>query len=71
MPKDSGWEIIFASLPFKKLRRYEVANLTFDAMGLGFTVLFTLHQNGGLAVFLLWIAVLALSMACVMWASKQ
>jgi hypothetical protein len=63
-------EIIAKRIPFAKLNKHYVANLTFDIAALVTTLSFTTHsiRDEILAVFL-WIFTLVMSFACFLWAS--
>jgi hypothetical protein len=71
MPKGSIWTALIDALPWKKLRRYELTNLSFEVIALFFTLRFTYHQNNPLFSFVLWAAVIVMGFVCVFWASKQ
>jgi hypothetical protein len=71
MPTNNGWSKLLKVIPFGKLRRYEVANLTFDVIALYFTARFTVHQSSPMACMLLWAGVIALGFVCILWACKQ
>jgi hypothetical protein len=64
-------DTVARAVPFGKLRRYEVANLSFDAIAIYFTYNFATKYGATLPVLILWFAVLSLCLACVFWASKQ
>ena len=67
-----GWlNILLKSIPFSKLRRYEVANLAFELLAFYFVCQFTrglTHEAWSIALFGL---VFVSGLTCIMWACKQ
>ena len=65
------WAAFISALPWKKLRRYELTNLSWSVIALFFTVRFALHQSGQLYPSILLGVVVVATLGCVMWACKQ
>ena len=63
---------IIKAFPFAKLTRHDATNLLFDLMALFFTYRYALKIGAATPwSFGLFLVVILLSLACVMWASKQ
>jgi hypothetical protein len=71
---DSGggfWAELFKNIPFRKLRRYEVANLLFEAVAVYFTLHYRSPQDNPAVALCMWIVVILLGFICILWACKQ
>jgi hypothetical protein len=71
MPSDKVWLELIKSIPLQKLRRYEVANLLFEAIALFFTSRFCSHHPYPVLCMMLIACVLAMGFLCIRWACNQ
>jgi len=69
---DNSWREFVKLIPFRKLTRYDVTNLTFDLIAFIYTLKFTATEGAmhWLAATSTWIAITLITLACVCWASR-
>ena len=66
-----GWASLLKVLPLHKLRRLEVANLSFETIALFFTVKFAAQRSNEPGAAILLLVVVGVGLFCIMWACKQ
>jgi hypothetical protein len=66
-----GWPSEVAKAIPKKLRRYEVANLSYEVAALYFAIKYAQAAGNTLFPFIIIAFVIALGFLCVLWACKQ
>jgi hypothetical protein len=70
--KPGKWYNILArDFPIKKLDKYQIVNLFFEALAFYFTLQFTAQSKNEVAATLTWGFVVTMSFVCLVWACRQ
>jgi hypothetical protein len=72
VPRGGKWyDSLARNFPFNKLDKYQVLNLSFEAIALYFTVQFSSHSKNHLIDTMTWGFVVTMAFICLLWASRQ
>ncbi len=65
------YELLAKNFPLRKLDKYQVVNIAFEAIALYFTVKFTAQTKNDLLATLTWGFVVTMAFFCIMQASRE